>query len=732
MLPRISLLDELQKGGYEASLITTFNAYLPFYEEVVLRRLVNAGVRHNVLMMDANQYAHSLASHPPKLAGRNYTLLPIKVAGAFHPKLVILAGKQKGLVLVGSHNMTLAGFGFNRELTNLVRIQGADDAESTSLVRDLWAEIDYWLGHFAEGVPDHVRRMAVRVKEFAPWITTVTGGGSDIKLLAGRPGAQPLWEQLSALIDDEAANVSLTGAFFDQELRFIEQVNRDLAPRKFTVAVDPETVEIPARARTASAVSLVRADGLGVENVNEAESNCYLHAKGIFVEQLNGSAVFASGSANPSAPAWLPSDRGGNVELMLAYRGERARTTAEAMGFNLIADMPVLNDKDWQSITFNEEQHADLDPLGYRSGLALVEGNCVVIDKTLLGVFLEPSFVLCDGANAEISISNQFYTENKTVRIEFSEAELESATTLHVLVASGLVLKLLLHHVQEIEEQARSSTQRRFKEALLSLETDTPNIELLIQCIDKIVFSEAREAPAPGLRKVGAGDETSVEEQEAPVSLAIDVADIKRRKSKMRLSHSGDFAYGLLHSPEYREPFKNNLAKQLPRIPAVKSFDDFAAFRDAGRALGDLHVNFETVEPYMVTFKEGDHRLIPEAQEDPKIFYRVKKMKFGGKGKEKDKTTVIYNENITMQNIPLKAYDYVVNGKPALEWVMERQVVKTDKASGIVNDANDYANETIGDPRYPMLLFQRVITVSLETIKIVKGLPKLEIESGAP
>ena len=189
------------------------------------------------------------------------------------------------------------------------------------------------------------------------------------------------------------------------------------------------------------------------------------------------------------------------------------------------------------------------------------------------------------------------------------------------------------------------------------------------------------------------------------------------------------YIYGLLHSPEYRTRYANNLAKQLPRIPAVRAFADFAAFRDAGRALGDLHVNFEAVEPYMVTFKEGDHRLINEGQEDPVTFYRVKKMKFGGKGKEKDKTTVIYNDNITIQNIPLEAYDYVVNGKPALEWVMERQVVKQDKASGIVNDANDYANETIGDPRYPLDLFRRVITVSLETMKIVRSLPALDIDS---
>ena len=74
------------KGGYEASLIATFNAYLPFYEEVVLRRLVNAGVRHNVLLMDARQYSVSLQSHPPRLAGRDYTLASVAVPGAFHPK----------------------------------------------------------------------------------------------------------------------------------------------------------------------------------------------------------------------------------------------------------------------------------------------------------------------------------------------------------------------------------------------------------------------------------------------------------------------------------------------------------------------------------------------------------------------------------------------------------------------------------------------------------------------
>jgi predicted helicase len=185
------------------------------------------------------------------------------------------------------------------------------------------------------------------------------------------------------------------------------------------------------------------------------------------------------------------------------------------------------------------------------------------------------------------------------------------------------------------------------------------------------------------------------------------------------------YVYGLLHSEDYRERYADNLAKQLPRIPLMNRAADFWAFVEAGRALGDLHVGYETVDPYRVTIAEGDLRLAHIA--DPVAYFRVEKMKFAGRRGAVDKSTVIYNPRITMTNIPLEAYDYVVNGKSALDWVMERQCVKTDAASGIVNDANRYANETVGDPAYPLNLFRRVITVSLETMRIVRGLPALDI-----
>jgi predicted helicase len=180
------------------------------------------------------------------------------------------------------------------------------------------------------------------------------------------------------------------------------------------------------------------------------------------------------------------------------------------------------------------------------------------------------------------------------------------------------------------------------------------------------------------------------------------------------------YIYGLLHSEDYKSRYADNLSKELPRIPCVKQAEDFWVFSKAGRDLAELHINYETVTPYPVTIDCGDGDFDKLSTAD---FY-VTQMKFIKKG---EKSTVIYNHRITLRDIPIEAYDYVVNGKPALEWVMERQSVTTHKDSGIKNDANDWAIETMGNARYPLELFQRVITVSLETMKIVTALPKLNI-----
>ncbi|MFA5957679.1 DEAD/DEAH box helicase [Hyphomicrobium sp.] len=178
------------------------------------------------------------------------------------------------------------------------------------------------------------------------------------------------------------------------------------------------------------------------------------------------------------------------------------------------------------------------------------------------------------------------------------------------------------------------------------------------------------------------------------------------------------YVYGLLHSEDYRVRFADNLGKELPRIPRIKTAADFWAFSNAGRALAELHINYENAPIY------GDAKVAGGGKPGD---YRVEKMRYG---KDKDRTTLHYNDKITVTGIPLEAYDYVVNGRPALDWVVERQCVKTDKDSDIINDANDWAVETMKNPKYPLELFLRVITVSLETMKIVRGLPNLDILEG--
>ena len=175
------------------------------------------------------------------------------------------------------------------------------------------------------------------------------------------------------------------------------------------------------------------------------------------------------------------------------------------------------------------------------------------------------------------------------------------------------------------------------------------------------------------------------------------------------------YVYGILHSQDYRAAFANDLKKMLPRIPLVEDVRDFWKFSKAGKKLAELHINYEEIPPY-----EG-----VEVSGESSGNFKVQKMRFPKKGQQ---DTIIYNSKIVVSNIPEKAYEYVVNGKSAIEWIMERYQVSTDKKSGIKNDPNDWANE-VGNPRYILDLMLSIINVSVQTVEIVEGLPKLEFET---
>jgi len=172
------------------------------------------------------------------------------------------------------------------------------------------------------------------------------------------------------------------------------------------------------------------------------------------------------------------------------------------------------------------------------------------------------------------------------------------------------------------------------------------------------------------------------------------------------------YVYGFLHSKKYREMFSSDLKKMLPRIPLMEKPHDFWAFSKAGRELAELHLNYENIEPckeVVSVFGAYDN-----------LNYRVDKMRFASK---EDKTTIIYNNQISITEIPLKAYDYIVNGKSAIEWIMERYQVTTNKDSGITNDPNDWSDEH-NNPKYIYNLLLSIINLSIKSVDIIDSLPE--------
>jgi len=172
------------------------------------------------------------------------------------------------------------------------------------------------------------------------------------------------------------------------------------------------------------------------------------------------------------------------------------------------------------------------------------------------------------------------------------------------------------------------------------------------------------------------------------------------------------YVYGFLHSPVYRETFADDLRKALPRIPLAERAEDFRAFSRAGRELARLHLRYEGVAP------------LPDVEvKGSRANCRVQKMRFLAKER---KDTILYNGDIHIENIPARAYEYMVNGRSAIEWVMERYQIKTDRDSGIVNDPNLWCDEH-DDPVYILNLLLSVIAVSVQTVDIVAALPAVEV-----
>jgi len=547
MSERISILNEIKNGGYEASLITTFNAYLPFYEDVVLRHLMGSGIRHNVLMMDASQATLAFDRHPPRSAGRLYTLAPIKVAGAFHPKVVFLVGKKKGTLLVGSHNLTLSGFGYNREMTNVILCKGEDDAEGIALLSSAWQFILDWAESQSETLLGHIIDMVKKVQDFAPWLQKSVGTlPDDCRVLSAGSKAPALWQQLTEFIGAEPIQrVTINGAFFDSNLSFVERVQDELSPNELLVGIDPATVQLSVDKKLPG-VSFVNCSRLGAVTEKDDKQAGYLHAKSILIQREDGETVLAVGSANPSYPAWLAPGLTQNIEMMIARKGGDAKGAAEELGLPAIALMPPVEEYDWQQIQKNWERDDQSDQTTGAAQVVIALASESDIKFKVSGNNL-PGAIECEIVitGSDISVKRQAHLIGNEYVL--SMEGLSSQPSILRFSILDRQFTVLIQYVKQIESLSRTSSQRRFNDALSSLATGMPNLEHFVDCIKEIIKISDTVAISRGTTASPAqrrGNETTATQKDgAELSIGLNEVVEQEHLRKQRLRGSDDLAY---------------------------------------------------------------------------------------------------------------------------------------------------------------------------------------------
>ncbi|MEE5127953.1 hypothetical protein V2J80_22865 [Pseudomonas alliivorans] len=540
MSEAVSILEVIKRGGYEASLITTFNATLPFYEEVLLRKLVSAGCRHNVVLMDRQQCAVAWESQAtrPRLAGHAYTLLPIGVNGAFHPKICLLLGAKKASILVGSHNLTLSGLGFNREITNWIEVGGVKDGEGAAILRSLWQMLRQWINLEHGKVPAPILESALAINRFVtPLISTSMSPVITPALLGQGAGSPSLIDQVAAFVTEPVRRIALLGAFFDSRLLLVRQMKDRWPEAQVVVGIDPETVQHPG-VYDVEGVRHVDARALWSHQAG------YLHAKVFYFECDHAAGdVFVSGSANPSRPAWMSGERDGNVEAVLLQSGDLAREAAEATLMSGLFDLPDLDHEAFVQIrrrNLRKESTYQEEGLPILSGLSNPLG---LICITIRGAPLAITSAVLLGPNEE-ELERVYVIDCSDEEVAFSTTVEPTHIRSCLLEEDGCpVARAMILHPSVIETTAQSSRHYQVRSALSELGSSDADISQLIASVERVIFADQTNREIEeAVSEHRARTDSSVAGA-SPETLAISINDMTKGKHKPRLLKSGDLAY---------------------------------------------------------------------------------------------------------------------------------------------------------------------------------------------
>jgi hypothetical protein len=534
----ISLLNVIKKGGFDASLITTFNASLPFYEEVVPRRLVAAGCQQNIVLMDHAQCSLSWQSEAtrPRLAGTAYSLVPVSVPGAFHPKVCILAGKKKAAVLVGSHNLTLSGFGYNREITNWVHVTDRKDGEGTALLDSVWQMVREWIELARKQVPPSLIEAAL---SFSKSVMPLSSPGADTTTVAlhQRPGGASLIEQIGARVKGEVRRIGVTGAFFDSDLAFVAHLHGRWPQADVVVAIDPETVHLPSMREVQA--RFVDARLLWTNAANRSDK--YLHAKALYIEQTHGDGnALISGSANPSRPAWMGNKNSANVEAVVMRMGPHAQAASEALGLCGMFALPALSASALEATaarSLAEIRATDESDEVFWIGVA-ASPNELRIATPGPAIELGSASLLSD--SLDVIEANIAVTRMGDVLSVPVSVDMKRVRACDLFLGSRRVARAMIAH-PHLLTAATQSSHRQVRDALGALDPSGETISEMLQAVEDAIFDPAAEEEVQNeVRSRRGSAQAGTASGGRPDTFEISVSELRHARKRRRLVQSAD------------------------------------------------------------------------------------------------------------------------------------------------------------------------------------------------
>jgi len=521
-MTRISLFDEFKKGGYESCLITTYNIHFPFYEDVLLRRMQSAGIDHHLLLVDNSMCVQAINNHPPVKAGMHYSLAPMKSKAAFHPKILLLLGKNKGLLAVGSHNLTLSGFGTNLEVTNVIKFNKKDGTDSLSVFQSAMKACSAWIDDYGNELPEGIRESFVKITESCTWLRDETPNAENYTSFYYSSASTPsLWSQVKYEVPDNLISILGMSAFFDSSLSFVKALS-DLNPDNFKIGIQNGTVKAPKELTSFNKIKIVDSSLL-----LEKDGSSYIHAKLIYSESAIEQLLIA-GSANLSAPAWLASGDHANAEAVLTLRNQVAVRAKDAL------DLDELN-KATEVDTISDDPVRESD--SESNGISFIvtdykEGESLNIPWNL------------NTNDIEIGYLNNF---NKLATIGYklqdgclliSEDHIKNGEIIHILSNHNVVAYVMVHNNNQIREYSSSGKERKLRLALGSLNTSSPDVDVIFDLIGGLMLNDGSINVKPKARATNNKSTVSKEERSTLIS---ELADRRINAESGRYSlHCGD------------------------------------------------------------------------------------------------------------------------------------------------------------------------------------------------